>query len=70
MKHRILGILAMLVMLAAAAAASALDSENPQNRVHQHLTARQPDAGCTCDGSELCTHLPLVVIDTGGEEIP
>ena len=24
----------------------------------------------TCDGTELCTHLPLVVIDTGGEEIP
>ena len=38
--------------------------------MHQHLTARQPDAGCDCDGSELCTHLPLVMIDTGGEAIP
>ena len=70
MKYRILGVAAAGLMVLAAMAASALDEENPNHRVHQHLTARQPDAGCSCDGSELCTHLPLVVIDTGGVEIP
>ena len=47
-----------------------LDRENPNNRVHQHEVARQPDEGCDCEGNELCTHLPLIIIDTGGQEIP
>lgn len=70
MKYRIIGMLAMVLMLLTVAAATAAGSEEPTNRIHQHLTARQPDAGCDCDGSELCTHLPLVIIDTGGVEIP
>lgn len=70
MKYRIIGVLAMVLMLLTVAAATAAGSEEPTNRIHQHLTARQPDAGCDCDGSELCTHLPLVIIDTGGVEIP
>lgn len=70
MKYRILGVAAAALMVLAAMAASALDQENPNHRVHQHLTARQPDAGCDCDGSELCTHLPLIIIDTGGQEMP
>lgn len=40
-------------------------------RVHQHLSA-QPKRACTLaheDGA-LCTHLPLICIDTGGQEIP
>ncbi len=70
MKYRTVGVLAMALMLLVAVTANALDRESPTHRVHQHLTARQPDAGCDCDGSELCTHLPLVIIDTGGVEIP
>ena len=70
MKYRLIGIVATFFLLAAAFVATAFDNENPNNRVHQHLTARQPDAGCSCDGQELCTHLPLVVIDTGGQVIP
>ena len=70
MKYRLAGILALLLVLTGAFAATALDSENPKNRVHQHQTARQPDAGCSCNGKELCTHLPLVMIETGGQEIP
>lgn len=70
MKYRIIGVLAMVLMLLTVAVATAAGSEEPTNRIHQHLTARQPDAGCDCDGSELCTHLPLVIIDTGGVEIP
>lgn len=70
MKYRVVGVAAMVLMLAAALGALALEPDNTTNRVHQHLTARQPDAGCDCGGSELCTHLPLVIIDTGGQEIP
>lgn len=70
MKYRIMGAAAAAVMLLAAFGASSLLPDNDEARVHQHLTARGPDAGCDCDGSELCTHLPLVLIDTGGEEIP
>ena len=70
MKYRLIGIAAVFLLLVTAFAATALDSENPNKRIHQHLTARQPDAGCSCDGKELCTHLPLVMIETGGQEIP
>lgn len=57
-------------MILLAGAAVMLDRENPNNRVHQHEVARQPDEGCDCEGDELCTHLPLIIIDTGGQEIP
>lgn len=70
MKYRLIGIGAMAGMVLALAIISAADSGSSSNRVHQHLTARQPDAGCDCDGSQLCTHLPLILIDTGGAEIP
>ena len=70
MKFRCIGAIAAILVLIAAIGATALDHEDPDWRVHQHRTARQPDAGCTCDGFQLCTHLPLVVIETGGEEIP
>lgn len=70
MKYRVAGVLAMVLMLLVSLSAAALDLGNPNPRIHQHEVARQPDAGCDCDGSELCTHLPLVIIDTGGEEIP
>lgn len=70
MKYRILGMVAMVGMLLAVLLATALGQEETVLRVHQHLTARGPDAGCDCDGTELCTHLPLLIIDTGGQEIP
>lgn len=70
MKYRIIGLIATAAMLLTALGAAALDRENPDNRVHQHRTARGPNAGCTCNGAELCTHLPLVMIETGGQPIP
>ena len=70
MRYKIIGIAMTALMLFCSFAATAADQDNNENRVHQHLTGRQPDAGCSCDGSELCTHLPLVIIDTYGEEIP
>ena len=70
MKYKLLGLGMALVMVLGALAASAADQETGSGRVHQHLTARGPDEGCDCAGTELCSHLPLVIIDTGGQEIP
>ena len=70
MKYKLTGVLAACLMLFCAVMASTAEAKEGPNRVHQHLTARQPDAGYDCDGSELCTHLPLVIIDTEGQEIP
>lgn len=70
MKYRTLGAVMTVVMLLSISAISFYTPENPKQRVHQHLTARGPDAGCNCGGTELCTHLPLVIIDTGGQTIP
>lgn len=70
MKYRLIGIAAVSLLLITAFVSTVLDSENPDKRIHQHMIARQPDAVCFCDGKELCTHLPLVMIETSGEEIP
>lgn len=70
MRSRILGVTALLLMLSFVLLVSVLGRDEGEERVHQHLTSRQPDAGCDCDGSELCSHLPLVIIDTGGQTIP
>ena len=70
MKYKVFGIAMALLMLFCALAAAAFEAEEGPYRYHQHLEARGPAAGCDCGGTELCTHLPLVIIDTGGEEIP
>lgn len=70
MKYKLLGSAMVVLILVCALAASVLEAEEGPARIHQRLSARGPDAGCGCDGAELCTHLPLVIIDTGGQEIP
>lgn len=70
MKYKVFGLAMAAVMLVCALSATAFEAKEGPYRVHQHQTARGPDAGCDCSGTELCTHLPLVVIDTGGAEIP
>ena len=66
MKYKLGALIMVVALLLATAAATLADSGTSTARVHQHLTGRQPDAGCDCDGSGLCTHLPLVVIVTEG----
>lgn len=48
-----------------------LFGQTTQRRFHQHADAA-PKSECTEShtGGELCTHLPLICIDTGGREIP
>ena len=69
MRYKIIGICLTLAILAASFAASvAVDPD--KERIHQHLSSEIPPE-CTDHGSEkFCTHLPLVQIDTAGQEIP
>jgi len=70
MKYKLIGIFGIFVILLAAAAAPMLEADVKESpRIHQHLTARR-DTGCDCGGTELCSHLPLVIIDTEGQEVP
>lgn len=70
MKYKLLGLAAAAVMLLCALVASAAESEAGTSRYHQHLDMSLPAGECGCDGSELCTHLPIIRIETGGQYIP
>ena len=70
MRYKLFGLVSMAVMLAVSITAVSVGSDNQNVRIEQHVSARQPYEGCGCDQSELCTHLPLVVINTGGSEMP
>lgn len=70
MKYRIFGLVMTVVMVFSMVVFTYYSPEQPSRRVHQHLTFRGPNTGCDCDGTQLCTHLPLVIIDTGEQEIP
>ncbi len=70
MKYRLMGMILTAVLLGTSVwFASKETGEEKAGRVHQHLDFRM-DTGCDCEGEELCSHLPLVVIDTRGQEIP
>lgn len=71
MKYRIIGALACVaVLLISIVNYPALLGQKTAGRYHQHREAL-PKAACTGHTEdEFCTHLPLMVIDTGGEEIP
>lgn len=43
-------------------------AEEQNIRVHQHLQEDERQV-CTHDATEFCTHLPIIVIDTGGQTI-
>ena len=70
MRYKIMGFAMMALMFFCSFAATALDQDNSQNRIHQHRSYQLPETECTCDGMELCTHLPLIRIDTAGQYIP
>lgn len=70
MKYKLIGLSALVLMLLAVVLLSNTDADEHSSRYHQHLSAPQPDEACDCDGSELCTHLPIIRIETGGQYIP
>lgn len=72
MKYKLIGVAALLLTTAAVVGASLIQSDSDRfDRVHQHLSAAEK-APCGQDHSDgtFCTHLPLVVIETGGQTIP
>lgn len=69
MKDKLLGLTAAVLLVLVAAAFTYYQPPKTHIRVHQHLSARR-DTGCGCGGKELCSHLPLVLIDTGDQPIP
>lgn len=69
MKKKLIGLAVCLLALGIAAAAGKM-TEKESKRYHQHL--EEPGyIPCKNHGEEtFCSHLPLILIDTGGEEIP
>ena len=68
MQKRIIGFIACALALVISFGATVF-KQDELTRYHQHLeaTEKQP---CDHASDELCTHLPLVQIDTAGKEIP
>lgn len=72
MKYKLTGFSAILITAAVVLLATFYqDSFAVNGRVHQHISAAEKGE-CTQDhrGAAFCTHLPLLVIDTGGQTIP
>lgn len=73
MKFRNLTIIFSLSLCAVFALAWAVTKYTPtkEARYHQHIE-EVGDTGRVCEHSDgsFCTHLPLLCVDTGGEEIP
>jgi len=69
MKYKLLGLAALALVLAAALVLTPVGSDVPSGRYPQPLSARA-DTGCGCGNTQLCSHLPLVLIDTRGQEVP
>lgn len=69
MKYKILGLVACVVLLVVCAINYPLLLTQDTGRYHQHREAAEKPA-CTHTDGTLCSHLPLISIDTGGVEIP
>ena len=69
MKRIVIGLLVCALCVGLAAAATVADFEKKESRIHQHLEAGEK-APCSHEANLLCTHLPLLEINTGGQSVP
>ncbi len=69
MKYKLIGLSALALTLFATILISFMMPEDNGKRYHQHIEA-EDKAVCTHTDSELCTHLPIIIIDTDGKTIP
>lgn len=72
MKYKLIGIAAFLLAAVVVVQATLMEgSVDKTERVHQHLAAAEKKP-CQADHSDgtLCTHLPLLCIETDGQTIP
>lgn len=70
MRHRIIGFAALVISVLIVLGCSIAFSEDENERYIQHLEEPGYTACSNCRGSELCTHLPIIKIDTNGAVIP
>lgn len=70
MRYKIIGSLVVLLAVIAAIIVPVI-SKGTEHRIHQHMEAEKKEP-CILENTngEICTHLPLVIIDTDGLEIP
>lgn len=71
MKYKIIAMTLAALLLGVIACGSVMPRimKTENDRYHQHLEAEEKTA-CRHEGDVFCTHLPVIVIDTGGVEIP
>ena len=71
MKYKIIALTLVALLLGVIACGSVMPRimKTENDRYHQHLEAEEKKA-CRHEGDVFCTHLPVIVIDTGGVEIP
>lgn len=69
MKYKAAGVAACIVILLISAMNLPAVLCTDTGRYHQHLEAEEK-APCAHEGGVLCTHLPIIAIDTDGKEIP
>lgn len=70
MKYKIIGLGAVLIAAVFAFAVSFMMTEDNGVRYIQHMHAEEKEPCASHSGSVLCTHLPIVSIETNGMEIP
>ena len=71
MKYKTLGIIACAAaLLIGLVNWPGLPEGDTDKRIHQHREAQEKEGCMAHPDGELCTHLPLIRIDTGGVQIP
>lgn len=70
MKHRITGFIALLLAVAIVMGISSVFPKKESKRYIQHLEQAGDTVCDSCPDETLCTHLPIIKIDTNGVEIP
>lgn len=69
MKAKLIGLAVCILALVIAFAATGWENDTLITRYQQHLDSPNAALGSAGSGSTLSTHLPIIAIDTGGEEI-
>lgn len=69
MRYKMMGIVAVVAVLTMVFLISYTSPSDNGKRYHQHIEAEEK-APCSHENDEFCTHLPIVIIDTNGVEIP
>lgn len=70
MRYRIIGFTALILAVCIVLGTSSVFPENDSKRYIQHHEQQQYTPCENCRNDELCTHLPIIKIDTEGVEIP